>query len=547
MWVWDDVTLDILTVNQAAVEHYGFSREEFQRMSIRDLWAPGDEQRCEDNIRDRASGQTMQLQCKHITKDRRVISVEITARAFALGTRPAWLTLLNDITERLRVEEKLLRLAHYDTLTDLPNRVLFYDRLSRALAQAKRNGWRTGVMFMDVDRFKNINDTLGHSVGDQLLKKVAERLVRSVRASDTVGRLGGDEFGIVLSNLSESNDAALVAQKIIANFNEPFVLEGAEFFVTPSLGLTLSPKDGVEVDELIKNADAAMYRAKEAGRNNYQYYSPEMSARGRALVTLEGSLRRALDNEEFLLHYQPKADVASGKITGVEALLRWRRPDQGLVSPAEFIPVLEETGLIVQVGEWVLNAVCGQINAWVNAGVEPVPIAVNLSARQFLQVDLGASIRRVLETHRVDPALIEFEITESSLMVNPQEATRTLEYLKALGVTLSIDDFGTGYSSLSYLKRFPINALKIDRSFVRDVTTDVNDAAITLAVISMAHTLGLKVVAEGVETEEQLSFLADHGCDQIQGYYLAKPLPADECTHAIAAKRRLQPATSATA
>ena len=542
MWVWDDATAAILTVNQAAVDHYGFSREEFQRMSIRDLWAPGQEQRGEDNIRDRARAQTLHVQCDHITKDRRVISVEITARAFRLGGRPAWLTLLNDITERLHVEEKLVHLAHYDTLTELPNRVLFYDRLSRALAQAKRNGWRTGVMFMDVDRFKNINDTLGHSVGDQLLKQVAERLIRSVRASDTVGRLGGDEFGIVLSNLSEPNDAALVAQKIIANFNQPFLLEGAEFYVTPSLGITLSPKDGVEVDELIKNADAAMYRAKEAGRNNYQYYAPEMSVRGRALVTLEGSLRRALDNEEFLLHYQPKADVATGEITGVEALLRWRRSEHGLVSPAEFIPVLEETGLIVQVGEWVLDAVCAQVNAWHQAGVRPIPVAVNLSARQFLQVDLGASIRRVLEAHKLDPALIEFEITESSLMVNPHEATRTLEYLKSLGVTLSIDDFGTGYSSLSYLKRFPINALKVDRSFVRDITTDMNDAAITLAVISMAHNLGLKVVAEGVETEEQLAFLAENGCDQIQGYYLAKPLPAADCAQAIVERRRLRPA-----
>ena len=547
MWVWDDATLDILTVNQAAVDHYGFTRDEFQRMRIPDLWAPGEEQRGEDNIRDRASAQILHVQCKHIVKDRRVISVEITARAFKLGGRPAWLTLLNDVTERLCVEQKLLRLAHYDTLTGLPNRVLFYDRLSRALAHAKRNGWRTGVMFMDVDRFKNINDTLGHSVGDQLLQQIAARLVSSVRASDTVGRLGGDEFGIVLSNLTESNDAALVAEKIIANFNEPFALEGAEFYVTPSLGITLSPKDGLEVDELIKNADAAMYRAKEAGRNNYQYYSPEMSARGRALVTLEGSLRRALDNDEFLLHYQPKADVASGAITGVEALLRWRRPEKGLVSPAEFIPVLEETGLIVQVGEWVLNAVCAQINAWAAAGVSLVPIAVNLSARQFLQIDLGASIRRVLEAHRVDPALVEFEITESSLMVNPQEASRTLEYLKSLGVALAIDDFGTGYSSLSYLKRFPINALKVDRSFVRDITTDVNDAAITLAVISMAHTLGLKVVAEGVETEEQLSFLAGHGCDQIQGYYLAKPLPADELMLAIGGKGSLQPRALAAA
>jgi diguanylate cyclase (GGDEF)-like protein/PAS domain S-box-containing protein len=545
MWVWDAQTLDVLTVNQAAVDHYGYSREEFQRMKLHDLWLPAERSRREESIRANAGNQTIYAQSKHVTKDQRVVSVEVTARAFKLGNRAVWLTLLNDVTERLRVEEKLLHLAHYDTLTDLPNRVLFYDRLRHSLAHAKRNGWITGVMFMDIDRFKHINDTLGHAVGDQLLQQVSERLVRSVRASDTVGRLGGDEFGIVLSNLSTPEDAGAIAQKIIANFDVPFTLEGAEFYVTPSIGITLAPRDGAEQDELIKNADAAMYRAKDAGRNNYQYYTPEMSVRGRALVRLEVSLRRALEHEEFLLHYQPKADVGSGKITGVEALLRWQRPEHGLVSPAEFIPVLEETGLIVQVGEWVLNAVCAQINAWLRAGVKPVPIAVNLSARQFLQPDLGSSIRRVLETHAVDPALIELEITESSLMVNAQEASRTLEYIKALGVALSIDDFGTGYSSLSYLKRFSINALKVDRSFVRDITTDVNDAAITLAVISMAHSLGLKVVAEGVETEQQLAFLAEHGCDQIQGYYFSKPLVAEECTRAIVQDRRLQRVSSA--
>jgi len=276
-----------------------------------------------------------------------------------------------------------------------------------------------------------------------------------------------------------------------------------------------------------------MYRAKESGRNTYEYYTPEMSARALTLLTLEGALRRALERDEFLLHFQPKACVASGEMAGVEALLRWRHPERGLVSPVEFIPVLEETGLIVQASEWVLNAVCAQLAAWGRAGVRQVPVAVNLSARQFLARDLGATIKRTLELHGVAPSLIELEITESSLMVNPAEATRTLEYLKSLGLGIAIDDFGTGYSSLGYLKRFPLDALKIDRSFVRDITTDANDATITLAVISMAHSLGLKVVAEGVESAEQLAFLARHGCDQIQGYYFARPLPADECTRAL--------------
>jgi diguanylate cyclase (GGDEF)-like protein/PAS domain S-box-containing protein len=540
MWVWDDETLSIITVNQAAIDHYGYSREEFEHMSLRELWVPSERARNEENIRERAQLRTMYVQSTHYTKDQRVISVEVTARAFKLGSRSVWLTLVNDVTERLRVEEKLLHLAHYDTLTDLPNRVLFYDRLRKTLALSKRNGWITGVLFMDIDRFKNINDTLGHAVGDQLLRQVSERLVCSVRASDTVGRLGGDEFAVVLTNLTLDTDAGVVAQKIIDKFNEPFRLDGAEVYVTPSIGITLYPKDGTEQDELIKHADAAMYRAKDSGRNNFQYYSPEMSVRGQAVLQLEGSLRRALEHDEFLLHYQPKADIASGVINGCEALLRWQRLGKGLVSPAEFIPVLEETGLIVQAGEWVLNTVCKQINTWLSAGITPVPIAVNLSARQFLQPDLGTTIERILASHNIDPKWIELEITESSLMANPQDAARVLGFLKSLGLSISIDDFGTGYSSLSYLKRFPLDALKIDRSFVRDISTDANDAAITRAVISMAHSLGLKVVAEGVETSEQLAFLAEHRCDIVQGYYLAKPLPAQQCTQALVERLRLK-------
>jgi EAL domain-containing protein (putative c-di-GMP-specific phosphodiesterase class I) len=284
-----------------------------------------------------------------------------------------------------------------------------------------------------------------------------------------------------------------------------------------------------------------MYRAKEAGRNGYQFYTREMSERSAALLNLEGGLRRALERDEFLLYYQPKASVATGEITGFEALLRWRHPERGLVMPDEFIPVLEETGLIVPVGEWVLNAACRQINAWQRAGLGPMPVAINLSARQFLARELGPAIRRILDMHQVDPALIELEITESSLMVNPEEATRTLEYLKSLGVRISIDDFGTGYSSLGYLKRFPLDSLKVDRSFVRDVTTDPDDATITRAVITMAHSLGLKVIAEGVETESQLVFLVENGCDQIQGYYLARPQPAEECTRALVERGKTAP------
>ena len=539
MLVREDETRAIITVNQAAVDRYGYSREEFTRMTMRDLWDPAERRVNEEYGSNDPSSGILRVFRRHVTRYGERIAVEATARAFELGGRRVWLTVLNDITERIRAERKLVQLAHYDVLTGLPNRVLFHERLGQALAQAKRQRWITGVMFMDVDRFKNINDTLGHDAGDELLRQVSQRLSRSVRASDTVGRLGGDEFAIVLADLGTREDAAVVAQKIMRNFHEPFRISGSELFITASIGITIYPDDGAEPEALLKNADAAMYRAKEDGRNTFRYYTPDMSARAARLLTLESSLRRALERNEFLLHFQPKAAVESGAITGVEALLRWRHPERGLIAPAEFIPVLEETGLIVQTSAWVLDAVCSQLAAWQREGIEAVPVAVNLSAREFLAPDLARTIGRILDRHAVAPSLLELEITESSLMVNPQEAARTLEYLKALGVGLSIDDFGTGYSSLSYLKRFPLDALKVDRSFVRDITCDANDAAITLAIISMAHSLGLKVVAEGVESADQLAFLARHGCDQVQGYHLARPVDADACAALLRSRARL--------
>ncbi|MGH8633923.1 MAG: sensor domain-containing protein, partial [Burkholderiales bacterium] len=510
MWVWDDEKLVFLAVNEAAVNHYGYTRDEFLRMNVRDIWAPGEQTRYEESLRDRSREQTLHLQRKHRTKDGRVIDVEATARQFLQDGHPVWLTLVNDITERKLAEERLLHLAHYDVLTSLPNRVLFYDRLKQALAQARRNEWITGVMFIDLDRFKNVNDTLGHAVGDKLLQLVSERLIRSVRTGDTVGRLGGDEFAIVLLNLSSPQDANLVAQKIMVSFKEPFKLAGDELYVTASIGITLYPDDSADQETLIKNADAAMYRAKDVGRNSYRFYTPEMNARALEHLSLENSMRRALERNEFVLYYQPKASVADGRIVGVEALLRWQHPERGLVSPGEFMPVLEDTGLIVPVGEWVLQAVCEQIRAWRRAGIPSVPVAVNFSPRQFSLRDLGDTIKRILDEQQVDPRLIEVEITESSLMSNIEETARILQYVGDLGVGLSIDDFGTGYSSLAYLKRFPFDALKVDRSFVKDLTTDADDATITRALISMAHNLGLKVVAEGVETEAQLAFLVDH-------------------------------------
>jgi diguanylate cyclase (GGDEF)-like protein/PAS domain S-box-containing protein len=442
--------------------------------------------------------------------------------------------IAEDITERKLAEEQLANLAHFDSLTGLPNRVLFNDRLRQAVAQAKRNHWIVGVLFLDLDRFKLVNDTLGHACGDLLLKQVAERLSACLRPTDTVGRLSGDEFAVILSELAETQNASYVAQKILDALAAPFNLEGSEVFVTASIGITLYPSDSDSIDTLVRDADAAMYSAKSAGRNNYQYYTAAMNARATEKLKMETGIRRALERNELLLHYQPKIDIASGKVCGLEALLRWQSPEHGLVSPAKFIPLLEETGLIVPVGEWVTRASCAQLQAWRKAGLSLMPVAINLSARQLRQQGYARVLEQAMKDFDVNPELIRIEITESSLMENPEEAIIVLQELKALGIRLDADDFGTGYSSLSYLKRFPLDALKIDRSFVRDITSDEDDAVIAQTVITLAHSLGLKVVAEGVETEAQLEFLSAHHCDEAQGYLFAKPMDMEACTELLA-------------
>ncbi len=446
--------------------------------------------------------------------------------------------MTEDVTEQKKAAERLLQLAHYDSLTNLPNRNLFFESLKRLVAQAQENQWTVGVLFIDLDRFKLVNDTLGHATGDELLQRVAARLVQCVRIRDMVGRLGGDEFALILPALDSPDDAGEVAAKVIQAFAEPFDLAGHETFVSASIGITVYPGDTSEPEALLRYADTAMYRAKAGGRNTYRYYTAEMNERALEKLDLESALRRALERVEFLLHFQPKLDLKSGKVSGVEALLRWQRPEIGLISPADFIPLLEETGLIVPVGEWVIRAACTQINAWEQEGVAPVPIAINLSGRQFQQKTLGALIAQIAREHGVDPRLLEFEITESAAMANAEETVRILHELRAAGISISVDDFGTGYSSLAYLKRFPIDALKIDRSFVSDIVANPDDAAIVLAVIGMAHALELKVVAEGVETEAQLQFLQSYACDEIQGYYFSRPLGSPGVTAFLRERQR---------
>jgi len=441
---------------------------------------------------------------------------------------PMLLGITRDITERKLAERRLDYLAHNDHLTGLPNRMQFIERLEYAMADAARNERLVGIVFLDLDRFKYINDSLGHQAGDMLLQEVAVRLSGAVRRGDTVARFSGDEFALVLADMGHVDDATHVAQKILDVFKQPFRLSGRELFVSASLGITLYPFDDRDAPGLLRNADVAMYRAKESGRNSYQFYAAEMTEKATERLSLENDLRSALDRGELLLHYQPIADCKSGRLLGMEALLRWNHSSRGMISPLQFIPLAEETGLIVPIGEWVLRTACQQCKTWHKLGYPSLYVAVNISARQFHRQDLAASIHNILQSCGLHPSSLTLELTESLIMQQADAAIAALRELKAMDMRLSVDDFGTGYSSLSYLKRFPIDTLKIDKSFVRDIPGDADDAAIAGAVITMAHSLGLKVVAEGVETAEQLQFLREHNCDTMQGYYFNRPLPAEQ-------------------
>jgi len=438
-----------------------------------------------------------------------------------------------DITERKRAEEQIKSLAYHDSLTGLPNRRLFRDRLSMAVAQAHRNSQHLAVLFLDLDRFKSVNDSLGHAAGDRLIQHVAERLRTCLREGDTVARLGGDEFTLLLPGVAQVVDAARVAEKVLDALRAPFLIEDRELLATASIGISLYPEDGRDADTLVKNADAGMYRAKQQGRDNYQLCAPALNATALERLALEGSLRHAVGQDELVLHYQPVLDVASGRVRAMEALLRWRHPELGLVPPADFIPLAEMTGLIIAFSPWVLRTACAQARAWQDAGHPGLGVAVNLSARQFQHPDLPGQVKRALEETKLEARFLELEISETSAMQGPEANVPTLRALKALGVRIAIDDFGTGCSSLGYLKRFPIDALKIDRSLTAEIPGDADDAAIANVVIALAHTLKLRVVAEGVETNDQLSFLTARRCDQAQGYLFGSPRPAKDCTEML--------------
>jgi len=442
------------------------------------------------------------------------------------GELLAVIQTLQDITERKQYEEQLEYQVNHDQLTGLPNRNLLADRIRQTLLVAQRNHNQVAVIIIDMNQFKFINDNLGHDSGDEALKVIAERLTSCMRAGDTVARQGGDEFVIIISNPAAADSAALVAEKIQKSLALPFSINEHELIITCSMGISVFPKDGEDALTLMKNADVAMYRAKEIGRNNFQFFAEEMNARSLMRMAMEKHLRRALDRNELSLHYQPKVSLLSGHITGMEALLRWNSPELGMVSPASFIPLAEETGLIEQIGEWVLRTACAQNKNWQEAGLTAMTVAVNLSIRQFRQTNIADVISQILRDTGLDPRFLELEITESLILQNSNRVRSILNEIKEMGISLTMDDFGTGYSSLSYLKRFPFDKIKIDQAFVRDITSNPNSAAIAKTVIAMAHGLHLKVIAEGVETEGQLQYLRDNNCDEMQGYFFSRPVPA---------------------
>ena len=516
-------------VNATACRMLGYDRTDF--LALGTAAAPASDKLRLQDLYDKLlagdqSGAMAELLLQR--KDGTPLAVEVQRRTLRSGASWILVAVARDITERKEAEQRLLKLAHFDTLTGLPNRSQFYSALTRALEQAEEHRWAVGVLFLDVDRFKTVNDTLGHPIGDELLRQFAGRLVDCLRVRDTIGRFGGDEFAAILVLPEGPQTAIAVVDKIREALRRPFDLEGHEVTVTASIGITVYPDDGRDADTLIKYADTAMYRAKEAGRDAFRFFTAEMNAQSLARLDLESALRRAIDNEEFVLYFQPKVHIGSGRISGAEALIRWKRPGHGMVSPALFVPILEETGLIVRVGNWVLNEACRKIAAWGKAGTGAVHLSINVSGIQFFVGGLEEEVLKAIKVHDIAPELLELELTESSLMSNAEDTIMVLRNLKALGIQISIDDFGTGYSSLAYLKRFPIDKLKIDIAFVREVTSNPDDAAIVLAIINMAHSLKLRVIAEGVEKEAQLAYLRRHNCDEMQGYYFSRPVAEAE-------------------
>jgi diguanylate cyclase (GGDEF)-like protein/PAS domain S-box-containing protein len=530
-WLMDEK--GFLNCNSAALQMFGYSAGA-EMMHPADISPPNQpdgtpsRMAAEQRIAKAFLNGKERFEWLHQRKNGNTFPAEVCLTALTLSGRPTLLATVRDITDRKAAEERVQYLAYYDALTGLPNRTLLQDRLAKALASARRRKDKVALLFLDLDRFKDINDSLGHSVGDLFLKQVGERLKTWGREQDTVARLGGDEFLIMVTEVKDATDAAVAGERLMDAMTAEFVIQGHPFSINCSLGISIFPEHGADSETLIKNADAAMYSAKENGRNNFQFFTEEMNTRVVERLTLEKSLRLALEKGQLFLVYQPQMDIATGRITGMEALLRWQHPDLGLVPPDKFIRIAENSGLIVPIGEWVLRTACRQARNWQDEGLPAVSVAVNVSAIQFRQDGFCELIRRVLRETGLAAQYLELELTESLLLANAEVMLSVVQELKAMGLTVAIDDFGTGYSSFSYLRQFRVNKFKIDRSFIRDVAVNPDDAAITAAIIGMAKSLRLKVIAEGVENEAQMSFLRKHQCDEIQGYYFSKPLSPEQ-------------------
>jgi diguanylate cyclase (GGDEF)-like protein/PAS domain S-box-containing protein len=515
----------ITDLNEAAASMLGYTQEQMVGKTIVEYIAPEAIESVKQHI---AQGFERAYESVLMRADGSRVAVELAGKDLMFHGQSYRMTVVRDITDRKEAEARIHFLAHHDTLTQLPNRLMMMDRLEHMLAAAKRHAKMVGVLFIDLDNFKTVNDSLGHHAGDELLKRVASRIQSCLRAADLVARLGGDEFLVVVSDLALPEDVVPVAEKLLSTVSESFSLEGHIITVSPSIGISVFPRDGMDRDSLIKNADAAMYLAKERGRNNFQFYTTALNKGAFEALAMESGIRRAIDAVQFTLHYQPEVSVQTGELTGIEALIRWKHPELGLLGPDRFISVAEHRGLIMPIGKWVLEQACKQNAEWQKLGLPKVPMAVNLSPIQFKQPQLPEIVARILSDSGLDGQYLELEITENLLMSDTQQVTRTLGALKNLGVRLTVDDFGAGYSSLSYLKRYPIDKLKIDRSFVRHIPGDPEDVAITNAMISLGRSLGMRVLAEGVEYQEQMEFLRGQKCDEMQGYFVSPPLPPEE-------------------
>jgi diguanylate cyclase (GGDEF)-like protein/PAS domain S-box-containing protein len=533
-------TMRFVEVNATICKMLGYARDEFVQLSPTALGigSPAELESLYDSII-AGDGPKERRETQLLRKDGSYLDVEVHRHAHRSG--PDWIVVavVRDITERKDAEKRLHRLAHYDPLTGLPNRTLFNQTLARAVGEAKASARQVALLCIDLDHFKKVNDTLDHGNGDDLLTQFGHRLVSGLRLRDTIGRLGGDEFAVALLSEDAQRGAAIVASKVRELLLSPFNVKGHEVTLTASIGIAIHPHDADDAPGLLQFADTAMYRAKQVGRNTSRFFTTTMNAEALSRLELESALRKAIKNEEFVLHYQPKVDLTTGRVVGLESLMRWERPGHGLVPPNQFIPILEETGLIVPVGAWAIATVCKQIATWQRSSIGPLQVSVNVSGRQLTEGDLDTDVATALAESGIPGELLELELTESSLMANTDHTVECLRRLRGRGVEISIDDFGTGYSSLAYLRRFPVAKLKIDIVFVRNITTSADDAAIALAIIGMAHSLKLKVIAEGVETLEQLSYLRRHGCDQIQGYYFSKPLPLPQLESLLHANKRL--------